>query len=85
MKKGRWFVFDNGSGRLGCGVQGAAPAPVWVLRVWSHSKVHCEALRRVISQINVGRDLSVDVIESCVLTLELVYREFVTVSTIDTQ
>ena len=48
--------------------------------VWS-----TQALRRVISQIQViqdGRNLSVDIIESCVLTLELVYREFVTMSTI---
>ena len=30
-----------------------------------------------------GRDLSVDVIESCVLILELLYREFLTVITID--
>ncbi len=44
-----------------------------------------QALDRVISEMQVlqdGRLLSEDVLESCLLTLELVYREFVTQSSI---
>lgn len=39
-----------------------------------------QALERVFSQLQViqdGRLLSVDVVQSCILTLELIYREFV--------
>ena len=50
------------------------------LSVWS-----ILAIRRVLSQLQPMRDgriMSEDVLESCILTLELVHREFVTLGTI---
>ena len=50
--------------------------------VWSILAI---PFRRVLSQLQLMRDgwiMSEDVLESCILTLELVHREFITLGTI---